>query len=79
MPTSPTTAASMARDGERIRSSPVARKLAAERGVDLGAIAGTGPGGRVQLDDVQRAIDAARDGSLPHRRCRRCVARWRVP
>jgi pyruvate dehydrogenase E2 component (dihydrolipoamide acetyltransferase) len=46
------------RDRERIRSTPVARKLAAERGVDLGAIAGTGPGGRVQLDDVQRALVA---------------------
>jgi pyruvate dehydrogenase E2 component (dihydrolipoamide acetyltransferase) len=48
------------RDGERIRSTPVARKLAAERGIDLGGIAGTGPGGRVQLDDVQRAIGAPR-------------------
>jgi pyruvate dehydrogenase E2 component (dihydrolipoamide acetyltransferase) len=56
----PPTPATAARDGERIRSTPVARKLAAERGVDLGGIAGTGPGGRVQLDDVQRAIDAAR-------------------
>jgi pyruvate dehydrogenase E2 component (dihydrolipoamide acetyltransferase) len=56
----PSTAAIPARDGERIRSTPVARKLAAERGVDLGGIAGTGPGGRVQLDDVQRAIDAPR-------------------
>jgi pyruvate dehydrogenase E2 component (dihydrolipoamide acetyltransferase) len=54
----PSTAAIAARDGERIRSTPVARKLAAERGIDLGGIAGTGPGGRVQLDDVQRAIDA---------------------
>jgi pyruvate dehydrogenase E2 component (dihydrolipoamide acetyltransferase) len=43
--------------GERIRSSPIARKLAAERGLDLGAIAGTGPGGRVQLQDVMRAIE----------------------
>ena len=50
------------RDGNRIRSSPVARQLAAERGIDLGAIAGTGPGGRIQLDDVQRVIDAARTG-----------------
>jgi pyruvate dehydrogenase E2 component (dihydrolipoamide acetyltransferase) len=41
----------------RIRSTPVARKLAAERGIDLGGITGTGPGGRVQLDDVQRAVD----------------------
>ncbi len=54
--------ASMARDANRIRSSPVARNLAAERGIDLGTIVGTGPGGRVQLDDVQRAIDAASEG-----------------
>jgi pyruvate dehydrogenase E2 component (dihydrolipoamide acetyltransferase) len=56
----PWAAAISPRDGERIRSTPVARKLAAERGIDLGGIAGTGPGGRVQLDDVQRAIDAPR-------------------
>jgi pyruvate dehydrogenase E2 component (dihydrolipoamide acetyltransferase) len=45
-------------DGERIRSTPVARKLAAERGVDLGRISGTGPKGRVQLEDVRRAAGA---------------------
>jgi len=56
----PSKPAIAARDAERIRSTPVARKLAAERGVDLGAIAGTGPGGRIQLDYVQRAIVAAR-------------------
>jgi pyruvate dehydrogenase E2 component (dihydrolipoamide acetyltransferase) len=56
----PSTVAMLARDGDRIRSTPVARKLAAERGIDLGGIVGTGPGGRVQLDDVQRAIDAPR-------------------
>jgi pyruvate dehydrogenase E2 component (dihydrolipoamide acetyltransferase) len=50
------------REGGRIRSSPVARNLAAERGIDLGGITGTGPGGRIQLDDVQRALDASRAG-----------------
>jgi pyruvate dehydrogenase E2 component (dihydrolipoamide acetyltransferase) len=63
-PATPPTAAMAARDGERhavrIRSTPIARKLATERGIDLGGITGTGPGGRVQLDDVQRAIDAPR-------------------
>jgi pyruvate dehydrogenase E2 component (dihydrolipoyllysine-residue acetyltransferase) len=49
-----------ARDAVRIRSTPVARKLSIERGIDLGAIAGTGPGGRIQLNDVRRAVDAAR-------------------
>jgi len=52
----PSPATFQARVGDRIRSSPVARKLAAERGVDLGAITGTGPRGRVQLADVKRAI-----------------------
>jgi pyruvate dehydrogenase E2 component (dihydrolipoamide acetyltransferase) len=51
-------AAAAALDRDRIRSTPVARKLAAERGIDLGGITGTGPGGRVQLEDVQRAAGA---------------------
>src|SRR5450631_1908903 len=48
----PLPATFQARTGERVRSSPVARKLAAERGLDLGAVSGSGPHGRVQLDDV---------------------------
>jgi pyruvate dehydrogenase E2 component (dihydrolipoamide acetyltransferase) len=54
----PSPATQEARDGERVRSSPVARKLAADHGLDLGAIAGSGPDGRVQLDDVRRALEA---------------------
>jgi pyruvate dehydrogenase E2 component (dihydrolipoamide acetyltransferase) len=37
------------------RASPAARKLAAERGVDLGRIAGTGPGGVIVRGDVEAA------------------------
>jgi pyruvate dehydrogenase E2 component (dihydrolipoamide acetyltransferase) len=37
---------------------PAARRLAQERGVDLAQVQGTGPGGRILLEDVQRAIDA---------------------
>jgi pyruvate dehydrogenase E2 component (dihydrolipoamide acetyltransferase) len=37
---------------------PAARRLAQERGVDLSRVQGTGPGGRILLEDVQRAIDA---------------------
>jgi pyruvate dehydrogenase E2 component (dihydrolipoamide acetyltransferase) len=40
--------------------SPIARKLAAELGVELARVVGTGPGGRVTREDVERA---ARDGS----------------
>jgi pyruvate dehydrogenase E2 component (dihydrolipoamide acetyltransferase) len=50
----------------RIKSSPVARRLAAEQAIDLGRIVGTGPGGRVQLTDVQRAIDARSSPEAPH-------------
>ena len=38
-----------------VRASPVARKLAAERGVDLSVVEGTGPGGRILRSDVLAA------------------------
>jgi len=37
---------------------PAARRLAQERGIDLAQVRGTGPGGRILLEDVQRAIEA---------------------
>ncbi|WP_217509256.1 2-oxo acid dehydrogenase subunit E2 [Pseudarthrobacter sp. C4D7] len=40
----------------RVRSSPLARRLAVELGVDLQAIAGTGPGGAVTEEDVLAAV-----------------------
>ena len=40
------------------RVTPVARRLAERRGVDADRLEGTGPGGRVTKEDVQRAIDA---------------------
>jgi len=43
---------------ERIRASPAARKLAAETGIDLGQVKGTGPGGRIVVEDVKRALAA---------------------
>lgn len=49
--------------GARANASPVARRLAAELGVDLATIAGTGPGGQITKEDVQRA--AAGAGSTP--------------
>jgi pyruvate dehydrogenase E2 component (dihydrolipoamide acetyltransferase) len=52
--------AATARDAERLRSTPVARKLAAAHGIDLGGVSGSGPGGRIRLEDVQRFIDAPR-------------------
>lgn len=39
-------------EGSRIKASPIARRLASEKGYDIAAIQGTGPGGRVTRDDV---------------------------
>ena len=41
---------------ERVLASPLARKIAREEGVDLAAIEGTGPGGRIVKEDVLNAI-----------------------
>jgi pyruvate dehydrogenase E2 component (dihydrolipoamide acetyltransferase) len=71
-------AAATGLDGERIRSTPVARKLAAERGIAIGGITGTGPGGRVQLEDVQRGVSAPRldkPAAQPLAPMRRALAR----
>ena len=48
-----------------IAASPAARKLAAEQGVDLAGVSGTGKGGRVMKEDVQRLVDAAAEAPTP--------------
>ena len=47
----------------RVKASPLARRIARERGIDLSAVAGTGPEGRVVAEDVERA--AASGAPLP--------------
>jgi len=68
----------------RIKSSPVARRLAAQHAVDFSQVTGTGPRGRVQLIDVRRAIEAqsapgaagpAAPGMQPLSGMRRALAR----
>jgi pyruvate dehydrogenase E2 component (dihydrolipoamide acetyltransferase) len=48
-------------NGGGVRSSPLARRLAREQGVDLGRLQGTGPGGRI----IKRDIEAAAAVSAP--------------
>lgn len=45
--------------GERLLVSPSAKQLAEELGVDLASVTGTGPHGRIQRKDVERAARAA--------------------
>lgn len=42
-----------------VRASPVARKIAAEKGIDLKAVQGSGPGGRIVKADVEQYTPAA--------------------
>jgi pyruvate dehydrogenase E2 component (dihydrolipoamide acetyltransferase) len=51
--------------GGRVKSSPLARKLAREKGVEISSLAGTGPGGRVIARDVQgsASVTAAASGA----------------
>src|SRR6266566_4987452 len=46
-------------NGERIKVSPVARRLAEEQNIDLNRVKGTGPGGRIQKEDVEAAVQQA--------------------
>jgi pyruvate dehydrogenase E2 component (dihydrolipoamide acetyltransferase) len=39
----------------RVKASPLARRIARERGIDLAALSGTGPEGRIVAEDVERA------------------------
>jgi len=83
------------KEGERIKASPLARRIARERGVDLASIGGTGPEGRIIAEDVERAASgpaaprpaaapAGETESVPLTSIRRTIARrltdaWTVP
>ncbi|WP_375392070.1 pyruvate dehydrogenase complex dihydrolipoamide acetyltransferase [uncultured Sphingomonas sp.] len=43
-------------DGERVKASPLARRLAAEKGLGLSALTGSGPNGRIVKADVEAAL-----------------------
>src|SRR5712691_1801474 len=59
----PTEVKEPAADGARVKASPLARRIARERGIDLRALTGTGPDGRVVAEDVERA--AATPAAVP--------------
>ena len=51
----------------RLKASPLARRMARERGVDLASLQGTGPEGRILADDVERAASEAPPHPQPRR------------
>lgn len=54
--------------GGRIKASPLARKIAAERGLDLGRVAGSGPEGRIVKRDLENVAAQAGGGRPVTRR-----------
>jgi pyruvate dehydrogenase E2 component (dihydrolipoamide acetyltransferase) len=65
-------------DGGRVKASPLARRIARERGIDLSSVAGTGPEGRIVAEDVERAEVGAAPPSRPCR-CSGPGRRGRAP
>ncbi|MER3456665.1 MAG: hypothetical protein C4304_07250 [candidate division GAL15 bacterium] len=58
-PPPPAPAPAAPQPSERVKASPLARRIAAERGVDLSRVKGTGPGGRIVERDVLAYLEAA--------------------
>ncbi|HEX6967149.1 MAG TPA: pyruvate dehydrogenase complex dihydrolipoamide acetyltransferase [Gemmatimonadaceae bacterium] len=56
--TTPPAPAQAHENGGRMRSSPLARRLASERGLDLRSVQGSGPGGRIVRRDIEAAMQA---------------------
>jgi pyruvate dehydrogenase E2 component (dihydrolipoamide acetyltransferase) len=49
----------------RIKASPIARRVARDRGLDLSALSGSGPGGRIVKADVERALESGAAPAKP--------------
>jgi pyruvate dehydrogenase E2 component (dihydrolipoamide acetyltransferase) len=90
----PESAPASATNGGRVKASPLARRIARERGIDLHALQGTGPDGRIVAQDVERgqsqrasapsAAPSADIESIPLTNIRKTIARrltaaWQAP
>jgi pyruvate dehydrogenase E2 component (dihydrolipoamide acetyltransferase) len=66
-PAAPSPPGASAAAAAQIRTSPLARRMARDHGIDMATIAGTGPGGRIVRADVEAAVAAAesRPASTP--------------
>ena len=62
-PPSPASVAALTADGRGSRRLPIAKRIAKDRGVDLHALSGSGPGGRIVKADVEKAVAGA--GAAP--------------
>jgi pyruvate dehydrogenase E2 component (dihydrolipoamide acetyltransferase) len=54
--------------GAGARASPAARRLAEQRGIDLSTVTGSGPGGAITFEDVERAVGKIAGEAAPEKR-----------
>ncbi|MGI8734372.1 MAG: pyruvate dehydrogenase complex dihydrolipoamide acetyltransferase [Pyrinomonadaceae bacterium] len=59
-------AAKPASPSDRLIVSPLAARMAAEAGVDLRSLSGSGPGGRIVKRDIEEAMSRSQAGAQPH-------------
>jgi pyruvate dehydrogenase E2 component (dihydrolipoamide acetyltransferase) len=64
-PTVPPAGEASGTNGERVKASPLARRLAEDKGLDLKALHGSGPGGRIIKHDVEEAEAPSSAGPAP--------------
>lgn len=57
----PAPASALAASGDRVKASPLARRVAAEKGVDIASVTGSGPNGRI----VRADVEGAKPGTAP--------------
>ncbi len=62
--TAPTTATSSS-DDSRVKASPLARKIAKEKGINLNDVKGSADGGRIVKKDVENFVPAAKESAAP--------------
>ncbi len=92
-PAEPAPAPVSASNGGRVKASPLARRIARERGIDLASLTGSGPDGRIIAEDVERgapakaapaAVPTGEIESVPLTNIRKTIARrltaaWEAP
>jgi pyruvate dehydrogenase E2 component (dihydrolipoamide acetyltransferase) len=77
--TAPAAPAPVRAPGERVKISPVAKKLAQEHGIEIATLTGSGPEGRIVREDVERAMAAERRAPSAERRGQQGEAPESIP
>lgn len=83
-PATPSSASAAPVSNERVKASPLAKKMAADRGINIGTISGSGPSGRVIAKDLDsasagasasRTIRSGEDRVIPNTMMRKTIAK----